>query len=491
MLAPVQRSGAMTTLGNAGVSESRSEWAGTGGRLAAVVLVGLLIWALPRPAAVEPRAWRLLAVFVATIVGFVVKPMPMSGLAILGMAVILTTRTLTLAETLSGFSNTTSWLVVAAFFFAAGVMKTGLGARIAYALIAVAGRTTLGLGYSLVATDLALAPAIASNTARAGGVVFPILQSICKTAIEADSEKGRKTSAFLTLLAYQATVVTSAMFATAMVANPLVVQLAASQHVTITWASWALAALVPGVLSLALVPLIVFHYCPPGESSSPTAPAMARASLSNLGAMTRHEWVMAVVAIALLIAWIFGPQLALEPAAAALIAVAALLVAGVFTWDDLLHEREAWNTFLWFSVLVMMAGFLGQLKVVDWFTTGVGSAVGGIGWVAGFLGLVLIYFYVHYFFASNTAHVAAMYAPFLAVSISIGTPPALAALVLAFFSNLNACTTHYGTPPGTILFASGYVPLHTWWKTGAVISVVHLIVWIGIGGLWWRVIGLW
>ena len=191
-------------------------------RLSFVVGLGVLVWLLPHPPALDPRAWRLLAIFVATIAGIIVKPLPMSATALAGVAAIVATRTLTVPEALSGFANTNAWLVLAAFFIAAGFTTTGLGARVAYVVISVSGRSPLGLGYSLLATDLLLAPAIPSNTARAGGVVFPILKAIAAAARAADPAGGRQTAAFLTLTAYQGTVVTSAMFLTAMVANPLI-----------------------------------------------------------------------------------------------------------------------------------------------------------------------------------------------------------------------------------------------------------------------------
>ncbi len=460
-------------------------------RLGIVVGVGLLVWLLPRPADIDPRAWRLLAIFVATLVGITARPLPMSAVALLAVAVALATRTLTLAESLSGFSNGTVWLVVAAFFIAAGFRKTGLGARIAYGLVSLFGRSTLGLAYSLVASDLVLAPAIASNTARVGGVIFPIVQSICEAAIAREPVTGRRTSAFLTLTAYQGTMVTSAMFLTAMVSNPLAAQLAAAQGVTITWSMWATAAVVPGILSLVLTPLVVYWLCAPGVTSTPEAPALARTALRNLGPMSRNEWLMAAITGCLLMAWISGPRIGLDPTSAALIAVGALLLAGVLVWDDLLQEREAWNTFIWFAVLVMLAGFLTQFGLIAWFSAHVSATFGGTPWAPGFLALSLVYFYAHYFFASNTAHIGALFAPFLAVALALGTPPYLAALVLAFFSNLFACLTHYGTAPGPILFGSGYVPLATWWKTGAVLSVVHIVVWLTVGASWWRLLGFW
>ena len=139
----------------------------------------------------------------------------------------------------------------------------------------------------------------------------------------------------------------------------------------------------------------------------------------------------------------------------------------------------------------MMASQLGELGLLDWFSDRVSGVLAGSHWVPAFLSLSLIYFYSHYFFASNTAHVSAMYAPFLALALAVGTPPVLAALVLAFFSNLFASMTHYGTAPAPILFGSGNVEIGTWWKLGALISVVNITIWLGVGSLWWRLLGLW
>ena len=460
-------------------------------RAAIVALVAVVVWVLPHSPEIEPRAWRLLTIFVATIAGIIATPLPMSAMAILGLAAILGTKTLPIGEALSGFSNPTAWLVVTTFFLAAGFTKTGLGARIAYALVALCGRNTLGLAYGLMATDLALAPAIASSTARAGGVVYPILRSIVSGVLKGDGGGAPRASAFLTLTAYQATVVTGAMFLTAMVANPLVVQMAAGQGVVITWSQWALAAIVPGLVSLAVTPLVVHAICRPEAGLTTGAQAAARDSLTALGPMTRNEWIMAVTSIGLITAWIAGPQLDLDPTAAALIAVAVLLVAGVLAWNDLLHASEAWNTFVWFAILVAMAGFLDETGLVAVFSKALAARFEGVGWVSGFLGLSLVYFYAHYFFASNTAHSGAMFAPFLAVALALGTPPMLAALVLSFFGSLCSCTTHYGTPAGPVLFGSGYVPLGTWWKAGAILSVVHVVTWLGLGSVWWKLLGLW
>jgi DASS family divalent anion:Na+ symporter len=459
-------------------------------RLIAVVAVGLAIWVAPHPGDIDPRAWRLLAIFVMTVVGLVVRPLPMGSMALVGIAVTLVSGTLTLGQALSGFSNATLWLVMAAFGLAAAFVTTGLGARIAFHLIALCGSRTVGLAYSLAATDLLLAPAIASNTARAGGVIYPILRSVCQTQQTVDPSGGRRTSGFLVLTAMHANITTSAMFLTAIAVNPLAAQFASDQGIAITWGMWALAGAVPGLISLALLPLLVARLAPPGSRHTSEAPAFARAAIARLGPMKRTEWIMVAIASALLAAWIFGPTLGIDSTVAALIGLAAILTSGVLSWDDFAHN-EGWNTFIWFATLVMMASYLSEFGLTAWFSTRAGTLFGGVGWELGFLALALTYFYSHYFFASVTAHTSAMYAPFLAVALGLGAPPLLAALVLGFFSSLFGGLTHYGTAPAPILFGSGYVDLGTWWRVGAIVSAFQIAIWLGIGGVWWRLIGVW
>ncbi len=438
------------------------------------------------------KAWHLLAIFVATIVGIIAKPLPMGAVAVLGLTATALTGTLTIKETLSGFGNSVIWLIVIAFFISRGFIKTGLGARIAYLFMALVGKKTLGLGYGLVATDLVLAPAIPSNTARAGGVIFPILRSIAKSyGSEPGDGTARKIGAFLTITCFQGTVITSAMFLTAMAANPLAVQLAGDLGVEITWGGWALAAIVPGLVSLAVVPWVLYKMYPPEIKETPTAAQVAKNELQKMGKLKAAEWTMLGTFFLLLILWIFGRELGVRSTTAAFVGLAVLLISGALTWNDILQETGAWNTLVWFSALVMMATNLNELGLIPWLGETIGAAVGDIGWEAAFLILSLVYFYSHYLFASNTAHVSSMYGAFLAVATAVGTPPTLAALVLAFFSNLFSSMTHYGTGPAPVLFGSGYVEMGAWWKLGGIISVVNIVIWLGIGGLWWKVLGIW
>jgi DASS family divalent anion:Na+ symporter len=461
-------------------------------RLAIAIIIAIIIWFIPAPQGVTAEAWQLFAIFVATVIGIILEPLPMGAVALCGIAAITLTRTLTLRDTLSGFSHPVIWLVVIAFFISRGFIKTGLGSRIAYFFMKMLGRRTIGLGYSLIATDLVIAPAIPSITARAGAVIYPIVRSVAEAF---DSRPGdgteRRIGAFLILNSFYGNLVTSAMFLTAMAANPLSVQMAADQGIEITWIGWAAAAVVPGLASLLIVPLVLYKLFPPRIKETPRAAETARDRLVEMGPLKRDEWIMLVTFALLLFLWIFGKQLKVHSAVAAMVGLTILLLTRVLTWKDILAERGAWDTFIWLSTLVMMATYLNNLGLVGWFSGAVGGLFHNTGWLPAFLALSLIYFYSHYFFAGNTAQISSMYAAFLAVALGVGTPPLLAALVLAFFSNLFSSMTHYGTGPAPVLFGAGYVRLADWWKLGAAISVVNIVIWLGIGGLWWKLLRLW
>nr|WP_302104807.1 anion permease [Polycladomyces sp. WAk] len=460
--------------------------------------IGVVIWFLPTPSGVTEQAWHLLAIFIATIVGLIIKPLPMGSVAILAIMATGLTKTLSIDDALSGFQNSTIWLIVIAFFISRGFIKTGLGTRIAYLFVKKFGKKTLGLSYSLLASDLILAPAMPSNTARAGGIIFPIIRSLSETFGSRPGDgTERKIGAFLTKVAFQGDMVTSAMFMTAMAANPLAANLAKDILKTdISWTSWAAAALVPGLVSLILIPLVLYKLYPPEIKETKGATELATQKLKELGPLKRSEKSMIAVFLLILFLWIFGekglPILGeIGATTTAFIGLSALLLTQVLTWSDIKKEENAWDTLTWFSALVMMATHLDKLGLISWFSNRMKDSVSDMAWVWGLVILAVVYFYSHYFFASATAHVSAMYSSFLAVITAAGAPGMLAALILAYFSNLYGCITHYGSGPAPVFFGSGYITQGKWWSLGLILSVMHIVVWFVIGGLWWKVLGLW
>ncbi|KAI4386254.1 hypothetical protein MLD38_004200 [Melastoma candidum] len=463
--------------------------------LLASIATGVILWFVPVPSGVSRNAWQLLSIFLATVVGIITQPLPLGAVALMGLGASVLTKTLTFAAAFSAFGDPIPWLIALAFFFARGFIKTGLGNRIAYHFVSMFGSTSLGLGYSLVFSEALLAPAIPSVSARAGGIFLPLVKSLCAACgSNAGDGTERKLGAWLMLTCFQTSVISSSMFLTGMAANPLSANLTLNTiKQTIGWTDWAKAAIVPGLISLIVVPFLLYVIYPPTVKKSPDAPKLARENLKKMGPMSGDEKIMAATLFLTVGLWVSGGMLGVDAVTAAILGLSVLLVTGVVTWKECLAESVAWDTLTWFAALIAMAGYLNKYGLISWFSQTVVTFVGGLGlsWQASFGILVLLYFYSHYFFASGAAHIGAMFTAFLSVASALGTPPYFGAMVLAFLSNLMGGLTHYGIGSAPVFYGANYVPLAQWWGYGFLISVVNIIIWLGIGGIWWKAIGLW
>lgn len=461
-------------------------------RWTVVMAAAAVILVLPRPAAVEPQGWHMLAIFVATVFGLILQPIPMGAMVILAITVSALTGTVTPRFAFESFGNPIIWLIVAAFLFARAVVHTRLGRRIAYLFIRGFGSSSLRLGYALAGADLVVSPVIPSDTARAGGIIFPIVRSLAEEYGSEPGPTSRVLGRYLMQCAYHVGCTTAAIFLTSMAANPLAVAFAQKYAgVTITWGEWALASSVPAAVSLALLPSLIYLLDPPEMKRTPQAQAVARDELARLGAMTSSEKKLIAILVAVLAGWATQRWHHVDAAVIALAGLVALLLTGIISWEHVLEEKRAWDAFLWFGGLIMMAEALSQYGVVQALGTWVSAHLQGWRWLPALAALVVVYTLAHYAFASMTAHITALYPAFLVIAVAHGAPPMMAALALAFFSSLNASLTHYGTGPAPIYFGAGYVPQATWWRVGSAVVAFQVVVWLGIGLLWWHVLKLW
>lgn len=460
-------------------------------RWAILLAAATVILLIPRPESVDPRGWRLLAIFAATILGLILQPLPMGAMVVLGISAAALTKAVTAQEALSAFSNPVIWLIVAAFLFASAVVNSGLGRRIAFLFVRAFGSSSLRLGYALAGADLVVSPCIPSDTARAGGIIFPIARSLAEGYGSHPGPTAQRLGAYLMQCAYHVGCTTAAIFLTSMAANPLAAEFARKfAGVEITWNTWAMASSLPAAVSLAVLPWLIYRLDPPELKRTPEAQRLAVEELRGMGPMTHREKKLVVILLAVVTGWVTQPWHNIHPAMVAYGGVSLLLLTDVVGWEEALEERRAWDVLIWFGGLVMMAEGLNNLGVVGSFTSWLSVHLRGWSWMTTLLALVLAYTYAHYGFASMTAHISSLYPAFLLLAVGNGVPALLAALALAFFSNLNASLTHYGTGPAPIFFGSGYVNQVTWWRVGFVVVLFQLAVWLGLGMFWWRMIGL-
>ena len=461
-------------------------------RWAIVLFVAAGIMLVPVPEGVTPESWRLLAIFAATITGSIVQPIPGAAIVLLGITALALFKVMPINEALTGYADRFVWLVLAAFFISRGMIKTGLGRRIAFVFIKAIGRHSLGLSYALASTETVLATVIPSTGARSGGIIFPITKSLAEAYESRPGPTARRLGAFLMTSVYQCNVIVCAMFLTGQASNPIIARFVQqTTGIEITYMLWAKASIVPALLSLLLVPWLLYRVFPPEIKHTPAASELASQELKLMGSMKWSERLMLMVFSLVAILWITTTLHQIDYAVVAMLGISVLLITGVLDWEDIISEKAAWAVFIWYGGLIRMAEALGQSGLTKRFAEAAAGLTTGWKWWLALAALLLIYFYAHYVFASITAHATAMFVPFLIVILAAGAPQYLAVLSLAYFSNLGAALTHYGTTPAPIYFGAGYTSQRSWWTLGLITSVVTILIWSVVGFTWWKILGLW
>lgn len=459
-------------------------------RVAVMAAIVAIAWFGGTPEGLKPEVWQLFGIYLATIVGLVLKPFPVPITVLLGVATssILLSNT---KDVLAGYSNTALWLIFAAFALSVAFGKTGLGHRIAYHLVRAFGSTTLRLGFVTAFLDLILSPATPSNTARAAGIVYPINLSIAEAVGSYPGETAKKAGAYLLQNGYFATKVTSFLFATAMAPNLLALDFITKlTGVSLNWGQWALAMFVPGFIMLMFIPIIGYMYERPSVKEIDNK-KIAADGLAELGPMKASEKGLIVIAILAILGWVlptFGFKI--DATAVAIVAMLATFVFGIIKWDDLLQTKAAWNTLIWFGGILGLSSALTKGKFFEWLAKYLEVHMNfGLDPFMMLILISVISVAVRYFFASGTAYISAMLPVFLIVGINAGIDPTLLAFIMIGTNAYGGSVTHYGAAPGPIIFSAGYNNVKDWWTVGLISAVVCLVLNYVIGIPWWKIAG--
>lgn len=462
----------------------------------------------PAPGGLAPHAWHYFAVFAAVITGLILEPLPGAAVGLIGVSVVmvlgpwvyfspeqLSAESFNPAKEaikwgLSGFANTTVWLIFAAFMFALGYEKSGLGKRIALLLVKMMGRKTLTLGYAVTLADFIIAPFTPSNTARSAGTIFPVIRNLPMLYDSKPNDaSARRMGSYLMWMAISATSITSTMFLTGLAPNPLAVELVRkTSQVDISWLQWFKAMAPFGLVMLLTLPLIGYVLYPPEVKGGPEVPAWAANELKKQGGMTRREVLLAVLVLLALSLWIFGGGF-VNATTVAIVVVALMVILGVVTWDDILANKQAWNTLVWFGTLVTLASGLAQVGFVAWLAQTIGAKMVGVSPLMAMVVLTLVFFFIHYMFASVTAHVTAVLPVMLAVGSAIpGINMAQFAMMLCGTLGIMGILTPFATGPSPVYYGSGYLPAKDYWRLGAIFGVIFIGAYLLVGVPWFAAI---
>jgi L-tartrate/succinate antiporter len=460
--------------------------------------VGTVIVLIPVPQGLSVNAWHYFALFAAVITGLITEPIAPAalGLAGVGVATVLRLVRATPADAtswaLSGFSNSTVWLIFAAYMFAMGYSQTGLGRRIALHMIRAMGNRTLGLGYAVTFADLVLAPFTPSTTARSGGTLYPIVRNIpVLYGSRPEDGTARKIGAYLLYTTMASSTVTSSMFITGLAPNALAVSMIARAiNVTISWTDWFKGFAPVGFTLLIALPLLVYKIYPPEIKEAPEAPAWAEAQLRQMGAITRNEIALLVLMSAALAGWIGAAQY-IDPAMVAILVVVLMVIFRVVSWNDMIGNAQAWNVLVWFATLVTLAGGLAETKLVDWVAQSIAPRLSGLSAYTTIVALVGAFFFLHYLFASITAHAAALLPVFLGIAIEIPVvSPVAWGLLLSYSLGMLGVLTPYASGQCAVYFGSGYFTRREFWLLGLTLGVIYFAVYMAIIVPWLAFLGI-
>ena len=451
---------------------------------AATIGIALVIWFTPPPDGLTLQAWRLFAIFAASLIAVVIEAFPILTASVFAVAAAVLTGLLQPAEAYSGFGNATILLIVVAFLIADAVVKCGLGARGGHWIVSRFGRSTLGLSYSIFVIDAVIAPAFPSNTARSG-VLYPLAVSLADAAgARPDKPERRRLGGFLMYSGIVSLSVSSALWLTAMAANPLGVEIAKSAGVDISFASWLVASSVPTVFAIVVLPLVLFRLIRPEVRHTPEAPAAAKRALAALGPFSRNEWIVLVVFVGMVLLWGAAGTLGLDSTAIAFLGLGALLATGVLTLADIAKQGDVLATFIWFAVLFTISSQLNELGFMGFVGKELAAALGGFASPTAGLVLVLAYVLLHYMFVSQTAHLLALFGVFLDVGVKLGVNPAVLAFQLLFATNYFTPITPQGSSANLLFTGSGYLTQGELYRLGAITTGVSVLIYFVIGTAW-------
>ncbi len=452
--------------------------------LITLITFSLILWFLPPPLHLTPSVWHLFTIFITAIIAILFNLLPIITAALIALAMSVLSGVIEPAKAYAGFSESFILLIVAAFLVSHAVHKSGLGKRLSLHIIKKFGHSTLGLGYSVIATDIVIAPAFPSNTARSG-VLYPIVYGL---AHDCGSKVGdnthRKAGSYLMMTSMAGLTISSGLWLTAMAVNPIGVGIAEKMGIHITFGSWLLYAIVPTLIAFVLIPWMLYRIYPPEIKETPEAPQKAAVALEVMGRISRNEWITAGVFVSMLTLWALSGIFPIDKAAVAFGGLGILMVTKVFGLEDFKSQGEALSTLIWFAILFALSTQLAEQgfmnAVADHFT----QYLSGLSWWSVYFLLILLYVVIHYLFVSQSAHLLALFGIFLVIGVDAGVPGELMAMMLLFATNFNATITPQGSSCNAIYLSSGYISAREIYIYGGAVTLLAFLIFMFVGTPW-------
>ncbi len=444
-----------------------------------VLAIGMLLWHSSIPWGIEPKAWQLFVLFISAIFAVLIDAFSIFVASLLAMTLAVLAQVLDTNKAFSGFSEGFMLLILSSFLISNGVVKSGLGKRLALILIRRFGHSTLRLGYCIIATDALIGPGIPSNTARSG-VLYPIVRSLALDTGSQPEEGSRKsTGSFLMMTAITSLALSSSLWLTAMAANPISAGFGAQYGVNMDFAHWILVSSVPTILAMIIIPYILYQTFPPTLKETPEAPEAAAEALKQMGPLSLKERSMGLIFIVMVIFWALANALNLNLAIITFLGLAAMIIFEVISLKELQAEGgEALITFLWFAIMYVLSSTLNELGFMKVIGEKISGQLTGLSWPVVFIVLITMYVFIHYLFVSQTAHLLALFGVFLEVGNNAQVPVVLMVYMLAFATNFFSGLTPQASSANVLFCGSGYLTQQEVYKQGLIVTLASMAIYL-------------
>lgn len=448
-------------------------------RLMAIFSIATLAWILLPPiSGLSDKALHMVIIFIATMTGIMLEVCSTVAFLLMSMLIANLTGTIEVREGFSGFNNIVPWLLFLVLSLATSITKTSLGMRLAYIFMKFFGKGVNGLSYSIILTEFFVAPVLPSNTARAASVGYPLVTSLSKyisSHVKGVSEKA--IGSYLTLLYSSTNAVCSSLFITAMISNAIIMEVMSENDIHMTWLTWTKFAIVPGLMILAILPLVVKISCHPKTNDLGDIQAKAKANYETLGKLSKDEKCIVTMFGVMLSMWIFAEVIHIPVLVTTLLGVCVFYSLGIIHIKDILTNQGIFNSVIMIGILISYVNCLNSFGAIEWFNKVVTGVIGGFSPHISFCALFVIYFFTHYFFTGEGSRIIALYASFLSIGLALGIDRITVAMTLAVFSSMSSILTHYSGPVAILMFSTGYTPPKKWFSNGAILAITIMCIW--------------
>jgi DASS family divalent anion:Na+ symporter len=445
----------------------------------ALFIAAFIAWkVISPPENLSADAFHMIIIFATSMTGIMLGICRPVALLFIALLLANLTGTMDVKQNFSGFSSTIPWFLFFVISLSSVITKTTLGMRLAYIFIKCFGHKITGLSYSIIFTEFFTAPILPSNTARAASIGFPLVTSISKCLAQYTSNATlNSTKTYLALLYSYSNAVCSAVFATGMISNALILEAMEEVNLKVSWISWLNATIIPCGIILLVIPFVLRVICNPKIECIGNIKEQIMKNYEELGALTEKEKFIILMFIIMLFMWIFSNAIGIPAISTALLGICVFIIVGILDIREMLSNYESFNIFIVFGMLMSLINCLMSSGAINWFTDIVSVITANSSPQISFLWLSIIYFFSHYFFTGEGARIIALYSPFLAISLALGIDRTVVAITLAVFSSISDVLTHYTGPVAITMFSTGYATTKKWLTCGFITAIVMLAIW--------------